>query len=268
MKARYWPCLSVKRAAEDPGHMVNIWFIFASDCKEAEMNIRYRVELGPQERAALIRQVRGGRLPVRRVKRARIPLAADDGCDAAEIARRAGVGGSTVYRVKRRFVELGLEAALGEAPRPGVERKLPGREEALLVATAGSDPPEGRAGWTLELLADAMVRLTEHDSPSRETVRRLLSENALKPWREEMWCVAEVDAEYVARMEDVLDLYAEAPDPEAPVVCFDESPTQLIGEARHRVPAAPGRRATITGIAAMARPICSCSSTPIARGAA
>ena len=56
-----------------------------------------------------------------------------------------------------------------------------------------------------------------------------------------MWCIPQVDGEYVARMEDVLDLYAEAPDPKRPVVCFDESPVQLIGEARQPIPAEPGR---------------------------
>jgi hypothetical protein len=84
--------------------------------------------------------------------------------------------------------------------------------------------------------------LTEHDDVSRETVRRRLAENDLKPWRRDMWCIPHVDAEYVARMEDVLDLYAETPDPARPVVCFDESPTQLIGEARQPIPAAPGQR--------------------------
>ena len=86
-----------------------------------------------------------------------------------------------------------------------------------------------------------MVKLTDHDSLSRETVRRRLAENHLKPWQRDMWCIPKVDAEYVARMEDVLDLYAEQPDPKRPVVCFDESPTQLIGEARQPIPAAPGR---------------------------
>jgi DDE superfamily endonuclease len=56
-----------------------------------------------------------------------------------------------------------------------------------------------------------------------------------------MWCIPQVDAEYVARMEDVLDLYAEAPDPNRPVVCFDESPIQLIGEVRAPIPAKPGQ---------------------------
>ena len=83
--------------------------------------------------------------------------------------------------------------------------------------------------------------MTEHASLSRETVRRRLAENDLKPWRRDMWCIPKVDAEYVARMEDVLDLYAEAPDPKRPVICFDESPTQLIGEVREPIPAKPGQ---------------------------
>ena len=111
-------------------------------------------------------------------------LAADARVSDEEIARSVGVGGSTVYRTKRRFVEGNLERALSEEPRPGAERKLTGKEEALLVATACANPPKGRAHWTLKLLAGAIVKLTEHNSPSRETVRRRLAENDLKPWRQ------------------------------------------------------------------------------------
>src|SRR6185437_14190623 len=113
----------------------------------------------------------------------------------------------------------------------------------LLVATACSSPPAGRARWTLELLAGELVRLIDRVSISRETVRRRLAENHLKPWRKDMWCIPQVDAEYVARMEDVLDLYAEVPDANRPVVCFDESPIQLIGEVRTPIPAKPGQLA-------------------------
>jgi len=120
-------------------------------------------------------------------------------------------------------------------------RKLK-RAQILLVATACSNPPEGRARWTLELLADELVRLTEHDSLSRETVRRRLAENDLKPWRKDMWCIPQVDGEYVARMEDVLDLYAEPPDPKRPAVCFDESPVQA---HRRDAPADPGHAWTV-----------------------
>jgi transposase len=205
------------------------------------MNVRHRVTLTQDERNALAALLNGGKQPARKLKRAQILLAADAGVSDEDIALSVGVGGSTVYRTKRRFVEGNLERALSEEPRPGAERKLTGKEEALLVATACSNPPAGRARWTLELLADQMVKLTEHESVSRETVRRRLAENHLKPWRKDMWCIPQVDAEYVARMEDVLDLYAEEPDPTRPVICFDESPTQLIGEVRQPIPAAPGR---------------------------
>jgi transposase len=205
------------------------------------MNVRYRVELTEYERSELGALLSGGKQEARKLKRAQILLAADAGVGDEEIAASIGVGGSTVYRTKRRFVEGNLERALNEEPRLGAERKLTAKEEALLVATACSKPPAGRARWTLELLADEMVKLTTHETLSRETVRRRLAENDLKPWRKKMWCIPHVDAEYVARMEDVLDLYAEQPDPRRPVVCFDESPIQLIGEVREPIPVEPGQ---------------------------
>jgi transposase len=205
------------------------------------MNVRYRVELSQAERDQLTGLLSGGKHHVRKLKRAQILLAADAGAGDTAIAISVAVGKSTVYRTKRRFVEGNLDLALSEEPRPGMARKLSGKQEALLVATACSNPPEGRARWTLELLAGEMVKLTEHRELSRETVRRRLAENQLKPWRRDMWCIPQVDGTYVARMEDVLDLYAETPDPKRPVVCFDESPTQLIGEVRQPIPAAPGR---------------------------
>src|SRR4051795_10434383 len=240
----------------------------ATSIEEVAMNIRYRVELSEVERGELRAMLSGGKHAARKLKRAQILLAADAGVADETIAISLDVGVSTVCRVKRRFVEGGVERALNEEPRPGAARKLTGKEEALLVATACASPPEGRARWTLELLASEMVRLPAHASPrprgggavgpgewrpgrrvrlpargslSRETVRRRLAENALKPWRQKMWCIPRVNGEFVARMEDVLDLYAEAPDPKRPVVCFDASPTQLIGEVRQRIPPEPGQ---------------------------
>jgi len=139
-------------------------------------------------------------------------LAASGGSSDVAIAKNLSVGASTVYRTKRRFVEEGLEPALSDEPRPGADRKLAAKEEALLVVTACSAPPAGRARWTLALLAGEMVRLTKHSSLSSETVRRRLAENQLKPWQKKMWCIPKVDAEFVARMEDVLELYARCVD--------------------------------------------------------
>jgi transposase len=205
------------------------------------MNIRYRVTLTAEERHQLQALLAGGQGAVRKIKRAQILLAADAQSTDDLIARTVGVGTSTVYRTKQRFVEEGLDPALREMPRPGAPRKLGAREEAVLVAVACSQPPVGRARWTLDLLAGEMVRLTSHETLSGDTVGRRLAEMKLKPWQEKMWCIPSVNAEYVARMEDVLDLYAAAPDPRRPVVCFDETPRQLIGEARVPIPAEPGK---------------------------
>lgn len=209
------------------------------------MNVKYIVELEESEREELQALVNGGTRLVRVVKRAQILLAADVGHSDDTIASTVSVGIATVGRIRRRFVEDGIRRALYDDPRPGGSRKLTGKEEALLVATACSKPPEGCCNWTMELLADTMVRLTGHDSLSRETVRRRLAEKDIKPWQKKMWCIPNVDAEYVARMEDVLDLYAEEPSADEPVVCFDESPLQLIGETRKPIPASPGKPARI-----------------------
>jgi transposase len=204
------------------------------------MTIRYWGDLNEAEHTQLAALLNGGTHAVRKIKRAQILLAADAGVSDERIASSVSVGVSTVYRTKRRFVEGNLELALSEEARPGASRKLSGKETALLVATACSTPPAGHKRWTLELLAGEMVRLTEHADLSRETVRRRLGEDDLKPWRRKMWCIPKVDGSYVARMEDVLD-HAEPADPKRPVVCFDETPTQLIGEVRQLIPARPGQ---------------------------
>ena len=209
------------------------------------MNIRYRVDLSDAERAELEALLRGGRHAARKLKRAQILLAADAGMPdetlprASASAARPSTGPSAASW--RAILSRPCMRSLARAPLAS----SPAKEEALLVATACSRPPAGRARWTIELLAGEMVRLTEHESLSRETVRRRLAENELKPWREKMWCVPKIDGEYVARMEDVLDLYAEPPDPTRPVVCLDESPVQLIGEVREPIPAAPGQIARV-----------------------
>ena len=209
--------------------------------RETIMNVRYRITLTNEERGQLRSLVQAGKGAFRRLKRAQILLASEAGSSDATIAQNISVGTSTVYRTKRRFVEEGLEAALSELPRPGADRKLAEKEEALLIATACSAPPTGRARWTLDLLAGEMVRLTKHGSISSETVRRRLAENQLKPWLKKMWCISAVNPEFIARMEDVLDLYGEKPDELRPVVCFDETPRQLIGEARVPATPKPGR---------------------------
>lgn len=205
------------------------------------MNVRYIVELTNTEREVLEDLVAAGTQKVRKVKRAQILLACERGVPDAEIAVTVKCGTATIYRVKKSFVEEGLQQALREQPRRGAERKLTGREEAILVALACSNPPTGRARWTLQLLADEVVQLVDHESISAATVGRRLAEKEIKPWQKKMWCIPRVDAEFVERMEDVLELYAEDADLARPVICFDEKPCQLVGETRVPIRAKPGQ---------------------------
>ena len=142
---------------------------------------RYRVTLTAAERAELAALLSRGKADVRKLKHAQVLLKADaaEGGPAwvdERIAEAVGVGVATVERVRRRFVEEGMEAAL--SPYRGGERawarKLDGEQEAHLIALACSAPPDGRARWTLRLLAGRMVELRHADALSHETVRRTL----------------------------------------------------------------------------------------------
>ena len=203
---------------------------------------KYVVELAEEERVRLRSLLRGGKASVRMVTRARVLLKADEGYTDGAIAAALEVATATVGRIRKRLVEEGLEHALREQPRPGQRRKLSGKQEAHVIAVACSTPPEGRGRWTLRLLARKVVELGFAPSISPETVRQMLKKNELKPWQREEWCIPAVSAEFVAAMEDVLDLYEEPYDPQRPTVCFDETSTQLIGESRIPLPARPGRR--------------------------
>lgn len=142
---------------------------------------KYLVELSPEQRAELESLIRGGKASVRKVKRALVLLATADGHKDEDIAARVRVHRTTVEHLRRRFVEEGLEAALNERPRPGNPRKLDGRQEAYVIALACSEPPEGRARWTLRLLANRLVELEVVDEISHHTVNRLLKRGSSNP---------------------------------------------------------------------------------------
>jgi len=132
---------------------------------------KYLVTLTPEEREQLAGLLSAGKRSALTLARARILLKADqaDGGPAwpdERIAEALDCGVRTVERVRQRFVERGLEEALGrkKQDRPSRERKLDGRAEARLIALACSQPPDGRAAWTLQLLADKLVELRVVDS--------------------------------------------------------------------------------------------------------
>jgi hypothetical protein len=148
---------------------------------------KYAVELTEAERARLRTLVGSGIAPARMLTRARILLKADQGeggaawADAA-IAGALEVHPTTVARIRRQFVEQGLQAAL-ERKRPDrvYAHIFDGEAEAHLVALACTNPPAGRERWTLRLLADELVRLEVVETVSYETVRRTLAQTTSSP---------------------------------------------------------------------------------------
>jgi transposase len=135
---------------------------------------RYVVDLTPEERDSLLAMVKRGRASARTLTRARVLLLADEGRTDEEIVAALHGSRPTVERVRKRFVDGGIEHALNDRSRTGAPRKLSGRDEAMLVALACSDPPEGRTTWTMQLLADRLVSIEVVEHISDETVRRVL----------------------------------------------------------------------------------------------
>lgn len=150
------------------------------------MTKKYIVDLSVEERAYLEEFTTTGQHAAYKITRARILLKADrnrpDGswCDV-EISAALDVGIATVERVRRRFVEIGLAAALQRQAGGGRKRKLNGEQEAHLIALRCGDAPQGQARWTLQLLADQMVELGHVESISDETVRQTLKKTSCNP---------------------------------------------------------------------------------------
>lgn len=135
---------------------------------------RYIVALTDEERASLRALTQKGKASARIIRRAHLLLLADAGKTDEQIHDALQVGIATVERLRKRCVEEGVEGALRERPRATVAPKLGESQVAFLMALACSDPPEGRACWTMQLLADKMVALGQVESLSDETVRRTL----------------------------------------------------------------------------------------------
>jgi transposase len=146
---------------------------------------KYRVTLTSEERESLTDLVRAAKASALVQVHARILLKADQaegepGWLDESIAEAFDVDVTTVERVRKRFVEQGLEAALRRKPQdhPSRPRKLDGAAEARLIALACSAPPEGRKSWTMRLLAEKLVELEVVDSIGEETVRSVLKKTS------------------------------------------------------------------------------------------
>lgn len=132
------------------------------------------VRLTDEQRVDVTRRLEADALNGRQRRRHEILLLADQGQTDEQIAQATGASRSTVERVRQRFAAEGLETALRERRRCGAPAKLDGKQEALLIALACSDAPQGQAKWTARLLANRAVEMEIVESISESSVRRLL----------------------------------------------------------------------------------------------
>jgi transposase len=140
---------------------------------------KHTIKLTPKERQKLLAIVSKGANQAVVIRRAHILLKSDEGKTDREICEQLYIGEETVRRTRLRLCEDGVDSALADKPRPGAAPKVDEGQEAHLTALACSQPPDGRARWTLELLAWRLVQdgVIEHIAP--ETVRLILKKNKL-----------------------------------------------------------------------------------------
>src|SRR6267154_5661461 len=149
---------------------------------------KYVVRLSDEERGWLEALIRKGKSPAQRMLRARILLKADvseagEGWSDSRIIKALDTSVSMVYRVRKQLAEEGFEAVLSRKQRatPAVARIFDGEKEAKLIALACSEPPKGRARWTLRLLEDKVVELNMVDRASDSTIGRTLKKTFSSP---------------------------------------------------------------------------------------
>jgi len=186
----------------------------------------HRFKLSSEERTNLLAITQAPRVAAKKVIKAQALLRADESAEQgawtdSKIMEAIPIKPATLERLRKRCCEVGPLEALQPKRRTSPPRKriLDGEREAKLITLACSKAPDGRKRWTLRLLADRMIELEYVDAVSYETVRKKLKENKLKPWLKSCWCIPpDANAEFVAHMEDILDVYQRPYDPKRPVV--------------------------------------------------
>ena len=145
---------------------------------------RVHVQLSRRDRKRIAEMLNKGRESARVLRRASILRQLDRGQTAAQVADNVGVAPKTVRAIARRYAEEGLEAALYEKPRPGQRRVLDAWQSQRIIAMVCSSPPQGQARWSVRLIAQEAVKRKLVPRVGRETIRILLQNHELKPWRE------------------------------------------------------------------------------------
>lgn len=158
----------------------------------------------------------------------------------AEAADILDITARTVINITSNYRDGGLKKAVVADARPGRPPVFDDRVKAEIVALVCSNPPEGFDRWTLELLQETVQTAGITEGIGKETLRLILQEHDLKPWQHKMWCIGDLDEEYLSRMEKILDIYAKDYDKNRPVVCIDEKPVTLTADIKDPMPMKPG----------------------------
>ena len=145
---------------------------------------RVHIQLGKKERHQITTMLAKGRESARVLRRAMILRQLDEGQTGAQVARNVGVARKTVRTIARRYQAEGLESAIHEKPRPGKTPALDAGQNQRVIAMVCSPPPDGQARWSVRLIATEAVKRKLVPPVSRETIRLLLQNHDLKPWRE------------------------------------------------------------------------------------
>lgn len=206
----------------------------------------YHIFLEKEERKAL-RKILKRTNSTNRRSRCTILLNADESKNGSatyqQIAESSGVTVPTVIDTLKKFCTDGFDSALTPQRSPNSDvanLKATGDIQAKVIAKACTQAPDGRACWTLTLLEEEMAVILE-TKLSRSTIGRILQKNDLRPHLSEYWCIPpQADAEFVAAMEDILDIYQQPYDEKYPLWCMDEKPFQLLDESRNPLPMRPG----------------------------
>ena len=199
---------------------------------------KYTIRLTKKERKELRSIVSKGKSASRTIMRATVLLNLDSDagqkCDIDELCKVLCISKRTINKIQKDYQQRGIGCIYRKKRNfPPVEAKITGEVEAHLIALACHAPPEGYCKWSLRLLSERMVEMNYIDSISHTSVGKVLRENCLKPHLVEEWCIPkEQSADFAACMEDVLEVYSRPYDERYPVVCMDEKPLQLLGEAR------------------------------------
>ena len=175
-----------------------------------------RIDIGPKDQKELAKLLSSGVQQVRVVLRALALLQLAKGASAPQIASLVPLTSQAIRNIGRRYQQGGLERALYEKQRPGAAEVLDQGQKQRLIAMVCSSPPEGRARWTVRLVAQEAVKRKLVPRVGRETIRILLLSHDLKPWREKMWVCAGINRHGA---EDERALRERSSDPLGPEFC-------------------------------------------------